>query len=64
MQGKWRPVWSHTLTEGGQREDGVSVWPSPNGKDALVILTVVTGGTGNREGYAGWLRLPEGWQAP
>jgi hypothetical protein len=56
--GTWRQVWSGALEEVRAGSFGATLWPSPRGDRALMLLTYMSAGTANGEVRAHWVPLP------
>lgn len=55
--GTWRQVWSGALDGVRAGSFGATLWPSPRGDRALLLLTYANSGTANRAVLAHWVQL-------
>lgn len=55
---KISPKWSGKLEDAREGTIGATVWPTPSGDRALLLVTAVYGGTAYHDTAARWGQLP------
>ncbi len=56
--GTWQQIWSGKLADVREGTIGATVWPTPSGDRALLLVTAVYGGTAYHDTAAHWVQLP------
>jgi hypothetical protein len=56
--GTWQQVWSGALEDVREGTLGVTLWPTPGGDRALMLLRAVYGGTAHTADTVHWVQLP------